>query len=73
MQALKPMEIGVMFWGGRDPVLKAEWMDRLPEFFLNLEATAAPDAGHFVHMEQPELATQAILDFFTRIGHSASH
>ena len=61
-----------VLWGERDPVLKVEWMDRLPEFFTDLEASAAPDAGHFVHMEQPALAAQAILDFFARIGHAVS-
>ena len=45
-----------VLWGGRDPVLKAEWMDRLPEFFTDLEASVAEEAGHFVQMEQPELA-----------------
>ena len=62
-----------VLWGGKDPVLKAEWMDRLPEFFTRLEASVAPDAGHFVQMEQPQLAAQTITDFFARIGHSASH
>ena len=61
-----------VLWGAHDPVLKAAWMDRLPEFFTNLEASAAPDAGHFVQMEQPELAAREILAFFKRIGHSAA-
>ena len=55
-----------MLWGGRDPVLKAEWMDRLPEFFSDLEASVADEAGHFVQMEQPELAAAAIRAFFAR-------
>jgi pimeloyl-ACP methyl ester carboxylesterase len=54
-------------WGGRDPIIKAEWMDRLPEFFTNLEASVAPDAGHFVKMEQPELAAEEIRKFFERV------
>ena len=57
-----------MLWGGRDPVLKAEWMDRLPEFFTDLEASVAEEAGHFVQMEQPGLAAGAIRAFFARIG-----
>lgn len=56
-----------VLWGGRDPILKAEWMDRLPEFFSNLEASVAPDSGHFVQMEQPELAAREIRAFFDRI------
>lgn len=61
-----------VLWGGLDPVLKAEWADRLPEFFSDIEVSVAPDAGHFVQMEQPELAARAITAFFTRIGHAAS-
>src|SRR4051794_13562647 len=53
-----------VLWGARDPILKVEWMDRLPEFFANLEASPAPEAGHFVQMEQPELAEAAIRQFF---------
>ena len=57
-----------VLWGGRDPVLKADWMDRLPEFFTDLEASVAPEAGHFVHMEQPELAVREIRAFFERLA-----
>ena len=41
-------------------------MDRLPEFFSDLEASVADEAGHFVQMEQPELAAAAIRAFFAR-------
>ncbi len=58
-----------VLWGGRDPVLRPEWMDRLPEFFTDLEASVAPEAGHFVQMEQPELAAAEIRAFFARIGY----
>ena len=58
-----------VLWGGRDPILKAEWMDRLPEFFADLEASVAPEAGHFLHMEQPDLAAREIRAFFGRIGY----
>ena len=57
-----------VLWGARDPILKAEWTDRLPEFFTDLEASVAEEAGHFVQMEQPELAAAAIRAFFDRIG-----
>src|SRR5688572_13240652 len=47
---LPPVEVPTrVFWGERDPVLKAEWMDRLPEFFTNLQASVADGLGHFVH------------------------
>jgi len=55
-----------VLWGGRDPVLKAEWADRLPEFFTDLKASVAPEAGHFVQMEPPELAADAIRTSFAR-------
>jgi pimeloyl-ACP methyl ester carboxylesterase len=63
--ALPPVKTPTrVLWGARDPILKVEWMDRLPEFFANLEASPAPDAGHFVQMEQPQLAAAAIRQFF---------
>jgi pimeloyl-ACP methyl ester carboxylesterase len=56
-----------VLWGGRDPIIKADWMDRLPEFFSNLEASVAPDAGHFVQMEQPQRTAEEIKRFFGRV------
>ncbi len=57
-----------VLWGAHDPVLKVEWMDRLPEFFTDLEAGVEPDAGHFVHWERPDRAAAAIAAFFGRLG-----
>lgn len=57
-----------VLWGGRDPVLKAEWIDRLPEFFTNVEVSVAPEAGHFVQMEEPELAAKEIRRFFAALS-----
>jgi pimeloyl-ACP methyl ester carboxylesterase len=53
-----------VFWGERDPVLKVEWMDRLPETFTNLRASIAEGLGHFVHYEAPERAAREITEFF---------
>ena len=53
-----------VLWGAHDPVLKASWTDRLHEHFSNLQLDLAPDAGHFVHIECPELAAQDIARFF---------
>jgi epoxide hydrolase 4 len=53
-----------VFWGERDPVLKAEWIDRLPETFTNLHASVAEGLGHFVHYEAPEVAAAEIASFF---------
>lgn len=55
-----------VLWGAHDPVLKAEWADRLPEFFTHLQLDVQPDAGHFVHLEQPDIAAEAIAGFFER-------
>ena len=52
-------------------MLKAEWIDRIPEFFPNLvEASVAPEAGHFVHWEAPELAAREIRAFSGGIGYA---
>lgn len=53
-----------VLWGAHDPVLKAAWTDRLPEFFSDLQLDVAADAGHFVHLEAPDLAAKAIAAFF---------
>lgn len=56
-----------VLWGASDPVLKSEWTDRLDEFFSDVEVSIAPEAGHFVHYEQPALACREIEAFFRRI------
>ncbi len=53
-----------VLWGAHDPVLKVEWTDRLAEFFSDLQVDVQPDAGHFVHLEQPDAAAAAIELFF---------
>jgi pimeloyl-ACP methyl ester carboxylesterase len=55
-----------VLWGAADPVLRCEWMDRLPDYFSDLEASVAELAGHFVHYERPELANAEILRFFEK-------
>jgi pimeloyl-ACP methyl ester carboxylesterase len=53
-----------VLWGASDPVLRAAWTDRLPDYFSDIEVSIAPEAGHFVHYERPELANAAIVRFF---------
>lgn len=53
-----------VLWGAHDPVLRADWMDRLPEFFTDLQAAVEPEAGHFVHLECPDRAAADIATFF---------
>jgi pimeloyl-ACP methyl ester carboxylesterase len=56
-----------VMWGRHDPILKADWVDRLPEFFLDPEITIAEDAGHFVHYETPDAAATRVAAFFERL------
>lgn len=53
-----------IFWGRHDPVIKAEWADKVDEHFTNATVEIAENAGHFVHYEVPELAARKIADFF---------
>ncbi len=53
-----------VLWGAHDPILKAAWRDRLDEYFSDIRIGLAPDAGHFVHYETPELANREIKAFF---------
>lgn len=54
-------------WGDRDPVLRSEWMDRLAEFFTDLDATPFEGLGHFPHREDPDRAAAEIAGFFDRL------
>jgi pimeloyl-ACP methyl ester carboxylesterase len=56
-----------VMWGRHDPILKAEWVDRLDEFFQEPEITIAEDAGHFVHYEMPDAAAARVAAFFERL------
>ncbi|HKX11278.1 MAG TPA: alpha/beta hydrolase, partial [Stellaceae bacterium] len=56
-----------VLWGANDPILKSEWSDRLDEFFSDVEVSTAPEAGHFVHYEQPTLACREIEAFFRKV------
>jgi pimeloyl-ACP methyl ester carboxylesterase len=67
--SLPPIQIPTrVYWGARDPVLKAGWMDRLPETFTNLRASVAEGVGHFVHYEAPERAAREIAEFFEALA-----
>jgi epoxide hydrolase 4 len=52
-----------VLWGAHDPVLKADWTDRLGECFTTLQLDIHPQAGHFVHLEQPDDAAVAVAAF----------
>jgi pimeloyl-ACP methyl ester carboxylesterase len=52
-------------WGKSDPIVRAEWHETLTEIFSDIHVELVTDAGHFVHWEQPALANQRIIEFFT--------
>ena len=60
-----------VFWGRHDPVLRSAWIEFVPEYFENVEAGIAEDAGHFVHYEIPDAAAAEIDRFYRRIGYRA--
>jgi pimeloyl-ACP methyl ester carboxylesterase len=53
-----------VLWGRHDPVLKAEWSDRIPEFFPNATVAICENAGHFVQYEAPEEAAAIVRERF---------
>jgi pimeloyl-ACP methyl ester carboxylesterase len=70
---LLPIDVPTrVFWGERDPVLKVEWMDRLPSTFSNLHASVAEGLGHFVHYEAPHRASHEIAAFFDTCSYPSS-
>jgi pimeloyl-ACP methyl ester carboxylesterase len=53
-------------WGEHEPFMLIDYTDRLGEFFSDLDFAPAPNAGHFVHFEQPDYAVREILGFFAK-------
>ena len=53
-----------MFWGELDPPNKVEWRDGLMNYFDNIDVHTVPDAGHFVHYDQPDLFNAECIKFF---------
>jgi pimeloyl-ACP methyl ester carboxylesterase len=53
-----------ILWPERDAVFPVAWMDRLPEYFTNLDASIFPGVGHFPHQEAPDRAAAEIAKFF---------
>lgn len=57
-----------VLWGRHDPVLRSAWSDVVPDHFAEVEIGFAEESGHFVHVEQPDLAATEIDRFFRRTG-----
>lgn len=55
------------FWGRHDPIILSEWTDKLGDYFDQPKLEYAEDAGHFVHLEDPNSASLKILEFFLSI------
>jgi pimeloyl-ACP methyl ester carboxylesterase len=53
-----------ILWPESDAVFPIAWMDRLPEFFSDLDASIFPGVGHFPHQEVPARAAEQIAEFF---------
>jgi pimeloyl-ACP methyl ester carboxylesterase len=53
-----------ILWPERDAVFPTAWMDRLPEFFTELDASIFAGVGHFPHQEAPDRAAAEIAKFF---------
>lgn len=69
--AMEPIEVPTrILWGEDDPIVKAEWADRLDEYFADYQFETAAGAGHFVHYEQPGRANEAITAFFEELESS---
>jgi pimeloyl-ACP methyl ester carboxylesterase len=51
-------------WGAADPILRAEWMDLLGDYFSDCDASTLEGVGHYAAMERPDIATMEIAEFF---------
>lgn len=64
-----PITVPARFlWGRRDPLIRPEWSDKLGAYFADY-AIDFVDAGHFVAVEKPDAAAEAIRVFFDRVNH----
>ena len=51
--------------GAKSDYVKSEHLPRILELFLNSQLAVIPNAGHWVHAEQPELFLKQCVDFIT--------
>jgi pimeloyl-ACP methyl ester carboxylesterase len=59
-RTLRVTQPTVVVWGESDPVMRAEWSDRLAEYFSLVSLELLPGVGHFVPFEAPDAAAAAI-------------
>lgn len=53
-------------WPRHDPLFSLEWADRLDEWYADVTFTEAPESGHFVPLEAPELLARVVLEEIQR-------
>jgi pimeloyl-ACP methyl ester carboxylesterase len=58
----------LLLWGERDPYLGKELTDGTERWVKNLKVVRVPEAGHFLHQEQPELVNEEIREFVKRVA-----
>jgi pimeloyl-ACP methyl ester carboxylesterase len=49
-----------VLWPHHDPLFPLAWSDRLDEWFSDVTLSEAPDAGHFVPLEAPDLLADLV-------------
>lgn len=58
--------------GGNSDYLRPEMVDDMQRLNPRIRSTVVPDAGHYIHDDQPELFHQLVRDFFVPMpGHAA--
>ncbi len=57
-----------VWWGARDPVLRAAWTEGMEDYFADLEVEIAEGVGHFVFWEAAEAAAARVVAFFARVA-----
>lgn len=59
---------GPVLWlaGGRSEFIGERHRPAMAALFPNVELEVVPDAGHWVHAEQPQAVAEAIRRFITR-------
>ncbi len=57
-----------VLWGRHDPICKSSWSEVLDRVFAEFTVGFAEEAGHFPHVEVPDLAASEILQFANSLG-----
>jgi pimeloyl-ACP methyl ester carboxylesterase len=51
-----------ILWGKKDPIILAEWSDRMDEYFTRASLNLLEGVGHFVPFEAPDQVIDAIIE-----------